>query len=154
MERASEKLKKDLKANERSAKGRLVMRLFRAGQMLPQPLRRFYRIIYYSGVDIVMGISLPFEADIGGGFVLRHGQGVVVSWKSRIGRNCEIHQGVTLGEKNGAAPVLGDNVTIGANAVLIGGITVGDGAYIGAGAVVTKDVPAGAIAIGTAAAIR
>lgn len=143
----------DLEANRRSAKGRLVMRLFRFGQGLPRPLQKLYRPVYYVLVDVLMGISLPLETDIGGGFLLRHGQGVVVSWKSIIGNGCELHQNVTLGEKNEQAPRLGNNVTIGANAVLIGGIQIGDGAYIGAGAVVTKSVPPGAVAVGTAATI-
>lgn len=61
---------------------------------------------------------------------------------------------MTLGETKGAAPQLGNNVMIGANAVLLGGITVGDGASIGAGAIVTKDIPPGGIATGPAATIR
>lgn len=141
----------DLTANQTSAKGRLVMRLFRIGQALPPRLRRFYHPIYYGVVDVLMGISLPLETQVGPGLLLRHGQGVVVSWKSRIGAGCEIHQNVTLGEKDSAAPELGDGVTIGANAVLLGGILIGNGAVIGAGAVVLSDVPAGATAVGIAA---
>ncbi|MDV6233160.1 serine O-acetyltransferase [Rhodococcus cercidiphylli] len=146
-------LNADLVANRRSAKGRLVMRLFRIGQALPPRARRFYHPIYYILVDVVMGISLPLQTQIAPGLLLRHGQGIVISWKCRIGSNCEIHQNVTLGEKDNAAPTLGDNVTVGANAVLLGGIHVGSGASIGAGAVVLHDVPAGATAVGKAARI-
>ncbi|MCK0090492.1 hypothetical protein MWU77_06795 [Rhodococcus sp. F64268] len=141
-------LRTDLYANRNSAKGRVVMRLFRIGQALPPGLRRFYHPFYYCVVDIVMGISLPLQTEVGPGLILRHGQGVVISWKSRIGAECEIHQNVTLGEKDGAAPQLGNNVTIGANAVLLGGVVIGNGAHVGAGTVVLSDVPQGAIAIG------
>jgi putative colanic acid biosynthesis acetyltransferase WcaB len=145
---------KDMHANRNCAKGRVVLTLFRFGQALPQQVRRIYKPVYYVIVDVVMSISLPLESSIGGGFSIRHGQGVVISWKSRIGDGCEVHQHVTLGETNGAAPQLGNNVMIGANAVLLGGITVGDGASIGAGAIVTKDIPPGGIAIGPSATIR
>ncbi|QHG82216.1 serine acetyltransferase [Rhodococcus rhodochrous] len=146
-------LQADLVANQGSAKGRLVMKLFRLGQALPPRVRRLYHPVYYVIVDIVMGISLPLQTQIGSGLILRHGQGIVISWKSTIGDGCEIHQNVTLGEKDNAAPQLRNNVTIGANAVLLGGITVGDDAYIGAGAIVLTDVPAGAVAIGQKARI-
>jgi serine acetyltransferase len=130
------------------------MTLFRVGQALPSVLGKLYHPVYYGIVDVVMGISLPLQTSIGPGFILRHGQGIVISWKSRIGSGCELHQHVTLGEKDGHAPILANNVTVGANAVLLGGILIGEGAKIGAGAVVTKDVPAGRTATGTAAALR
>jgi serine O-acetyltransferase len=142
-----------MQANRNSGKGRLVMTLFRFGQVLPRQVRRIYKPIYYVLVDVLMGISIPIEARIGGGFILRHGQGVVISWLSTIGDDCEVHQHVTLGEKDGASPQLGNHVMIGDNAVLLGGIRVGDGASIGAGAVVTKNAPVGGTAVGPAATI-
>ena len=145
--------KSDYQANRGSAKGRLVVSLFRFGQALPAPVRRIYHPAYYVLVDVLIGVSLPLQTDIGGGFVLRHGQGVVVSWRSRIGARCELHQHVTLGEKGEQAPVLGDDVVVGANAVLLGGITIGAGATIGAGSVVLIDVPPGAVAVGNPARI-
>ena len=141
----------DMKANSSSAKGRLVLRMFRFGQALPKPLRSLYHPFYYAIVDIIIGVSLPLQTQVGGGFVLRHGQGVVVSWKSRIGSGCELHQHVTLGEKSGHAPTLGNNVTIGANAVVLGHVHIGDGATVGAGSVVLRDVPAGSVVAGNPA---
>lgn len=140
--------------NERSAKGRLVMTLYRFGRALPPASRRLYRPVYYGLVDMVLGISLPLETQIGPGLLLRHGQGLVVSWRSTIGEECELHQNVTLGEKEGGGvPHLGNRVTVGAGAVLIGGLHVGDDAVIGAGAVVLDDVPRGATAVGNPARI-
>ena len=144
-------LRADLAANRNRAKGRFVMVLFRVGQALPAAVRRPYQLVYYVLVDMVLGISLPLPTPVGPGMQIVHGQGLVISWKARIGADCEFHQGVTLGEVKGASPILEDGVSIGANAVLLGGIRIGRGARIGAGAVVTKDVPAGRSAVGNPA---
>jgi serine acetyltransferase len=144
---AREAWRADMAANASSAKGRLVMSLFRLGQSLGPVPRRLYQPIYYVLVDIVMGISLPIQTNVAPGFGLRHGQGVVVSWKSVIGPACELHQNVTLGESRGGAPNLGSGVVVGANAVIIGNVHVGDGARVGAGAVVLDDVAPGSTVI-------
>jgi serine O-acetyltransferase len=103
------------------------------------------------------GISIPFDTDIGPGFFIGHFGGIVVNGSSRIGRNCNISHGVTLGQTNRGerrgCPVVGDNVYIGPGAKLIGGIRVGDRAAIGANAVVTRDVPAGAVVAGIPAKV-
>lgn len=145
--------RRDLDRNGGSAKGRVVLTLYRLGRALPPVARRLYKPVYYVLVDMVLGISLPLETAVGPGLILRHGQGVVLSWRSTIGADCELHQHVTLGEQAGGVPHLGDRVLIGANAVLIGGITVGDDAVVGAGAVVVRDVPAGATAVGNPARV-
>lgn len=86
------------------------------------------------------GFSEP--ADIGPGFFARAGLGIIVGAR-RIGENCWINPGVTLGYKDasGDMPIIGNNVYIGAGARVLGPVTVGDNAVIGANAVVTKDVP-------------
>ena len=70
----------------------------------------------------------------------------------KIGNYLDIRQFVTIGVKSNNkakdCPKIGNNVFIGANAVIIGNITIGDNAIIGAGAVVVKDVPANAICVG------
>lgn len=107
--------------------------------------------IGFCGIDI-----LP-QAEIGGGCYIPHGVGLVVGGATVIGEDCTLLQGVTLGEADfdsDACPRVGDRVTIGAGAKVLGGITVGDGATIGAGAVVLTDVPAGHIAIGVPARTR
>lgn len=84
---------------------------------------------------------------MGGGIRFPHMNGIVVSSEARIGSNCTIFHQVTLGIASVAgkegAPIVGDNVMIGAGAKLIGPIKVGDDVRIGANAVVTKDVPSG-----------
>ena len=145
--------RRDLARNRGSAKGRIVLSLYRFGRVLPGGLRRVYKPFYYVAVDMLLGISLPLETRIGPGLLLRHGQGVVLSWRSTLGADCELHQHVTLGEQGEGVPHLGDRVLIGASAVLIGGIRIGDDAVIGAGAVVVRDVPPGATAVGNPARI-
>ncbi len=80
-----------------------------------------------------------------------HQVGIVISDRATIGKKCTIFQNVTLGRKGEYTPTLGDNVTIYANAVVIGNVHIGDNAVIGAGSVVLKDVPAGEVWAGNPA---
>lgn len=83
-----------------------------------------------------------------------HPTGIVIGEGVIMGRNATVFQNVTIGSGDlgaGAYPVIEDNVTIFANAVIVGAIKIGDGAKIGAGAIVLKDVPAGRTAVGNPA---
>ena len=82
---------------------------------------------------------------------IMHQVGIVISDRAIIGKKCKIYQNVTLGRKGEYAPTIGDNVTIYANAVIIGNVHIGDNAIIGAGSVVLKDVPAGEVWAGNPA---
>jgi len=98
------------------------------------------------------GISIPLNTQIGSGFFISHWGGIVVNQKSIIGKNCNISQGVTIGQsnrgKNKGYPIIGDNVYIGPGAIIIGAVTVGNNAAIGANCVVTKSVPDNGVAVG------
>jgi serine O-acetyltransferase len=116
--------------------------------LLPAVCRRW--AVGACGVDI-----LP-RARIGGGCIIAHGIGLVVGGYSVIGEDCTLLHGVTLGEARFDEidyPRVGDRVTIGAGATLLGGITVGDDAVIAAGAVVLADVPARATVAGVPARV-
>lgn len=101
-------------------------------------------------------VEIPHHTRIGYGLKLYHPHCVVIGRGVVIGENCTLRQGVTIGNvtyRNGDAsesPVLGNDVELGANAVVIGAITIGDGVTIGAGTVVTKDLPPGATVVGGA----
>lgn len=91
--------------------------------------------------------------DIGGGLIIQHGFSTVIS-AEKIGRNCKVYQQVTIGFNHDLrAPVIGDNVEICCGAKVIGGITVGDNVLIGANAVVVKDVPSNSVVAGVPARV-
>ena len=101
------------------------------------------------------GIEIHPGAKIGKRFFIDHGAGVVIGETVEIGDNVTVYQGVTLGgtgkEKGKRHPTLGNNVVIGAGAIVLGAIHVGDNARIGAGAVVTKSVPPDSTVVGNPA---
>jgi len=108
-------------------------------------------------LEIVTGISLPSSCEIGEGLYIGHFGPTIINGNVRIGRFCNLSQGVTIGQggrgdKKGT-PVLGDRVYVGAHAIVIGKITIGDDAAIGAGAVVTKSVPARGVVVGNPARV-
>jgi len=104
------------------------------------------------------GIEIHPGAAIGRFVFIDHGMGIVIGETAEVGDGSTIYQGVTLGGTSltkGAKrhPTLGREVIVGAGAKVLGGFTVGDGARIGSNAVVIKEVPAGATAVGNPARI-
>lgn len=98
------------------------------------------------------GVEIHPAAEIGKGFFIDHGTGVVVGETSIIGNDVTLFQGVTLGgtgkERGKRHPTLGDRVVVGAGAKILGDITIGDDVYIGANAVVLRDVPGNSTVVG------
>ena len=90
------------------------------------------------------GIEIHPGAKIGRRFFIDHGSGVVIGETTEIGNDVTLYQGVVLGgvsiEKKKRHPTIGDDVVIGAGAIVLGPITIGDGAKVGANSVVLKDV--------------
>jgi serine O-acetyltransferase len=100
----------------------------------------------------VTGVEIHPAAEIGESFFIDHGSGVVIGETAVIGDYVTLYQGVTLGgtgfQRGKRHPTLGDNVTVGSGAKLLGPIAVGDGAKIGANTVVVEDVPPRATVVG------
>lgn len=105
----------------------------------------------------VTGIEIHPGAEIGDGFFIDHGMGVVIGETSVIGDDCHLYQGVTLGgtstKRAKRHPTLGKGVIVGAGAKIIGAVNIADGAKIGAGSVVVTNVPANATVVGVPAHI-
>jgi serine O-acetyltransferase len=132
---------------------RLANPLYKMGMpFLPRLISEIARLI--TGIEIHPG------ATIGRHLVIDHGMGVVIGETASVGDDCLIFHGSTLGGKGTIDPLtgrrhptLGNNVMVGAGAKLLGPIRVGDNVKIGANAVVTQDVPSGATAVGAPARI-
>ena len=108
---------------------------------------------YLSNVNrFLTGIEIHPAAKIAPGVFIDHGMGVVIGETAEVGEGCTIYQGVTLGgtslSHGKRHPTIGDNVVIGANAAVLGAITVGENSRIGSNSVVVKDVAANSTVVG------
>ena len=142
-------------------KTRLDSQLILASFRLVQYLRRAVPVLGYAAtipyrivISMIIGVELPAAVTIGPRIQLYHPHSIVIHPDAVIGADCLIRHGVTIGTKllaNGCesgAPILRDHVELGASCILIGGIEISSRCVIGAGAVVTKSMPEGAIAVG------
>ncbi len=106
----------------------------------------------------VTGVEIHPGAQIGRRFFIDHGMGVVIGETAEVGDDVMLYHGVTLGGRSlepvKRHPTVGDGVTIGAGAKVLGNIVLGHGSQVGANAVVTKDVPSMAVATGIPAKVR
>jgi serine O-acetyltransferase len=107
--------------------------------------------------EIFFGIYIGANAKIGSHCVIEHFGSIIIHAEATLGNSVRLRQGVTIGNKSAemplAVPVIGNRVDIGAGAKILGPIVIGDDAVIGANAVVIRDVPAGALAVGVPARI-
>ncbi len=114
-----------------------------------QLILRHYQIKY--------GFQIYPETEIGEGFYLGHWGNLVINPKSKIGKNCNIAQGVTIGQqnrgKNEGFPEIGDEVWVGPNAVIVGNIKIGNNVLIAPNAYVNCDVPSNSVIMGNPAVI-
>lgn len=124
--------------------------------LLRKALSLLYKILFKL-TQILTGIELPCEAEIGRNFRIDHFGGIIVSGYARFGDNCVIRNGVTVGLRRvdePAAPHIGNNVDLGAGAKVLGPIRIGDNVHVGANAVVITDVPPNSLAVGVPAVIK
>ena len=130
---------------------RLSHAMWRAGARLPARLLS-------QVARAATGVEIHPGAQIGRRFFIDHGMGVVIGETAEVGDDVMLYHGVTLGGRSlepvKRHPTLGDGVTVGAGAKVLGNIVLGHGAQVGANAVVTKDVPSMAVATGIPAKVR
>lgn len=125
-----------------------------------QPFRFFgllLMLFWQKIIEITTGISIPASSRIGHSFYIGHFGGIIINANTIIGNNCNISQGVTIGVsgrggKRGT-PILGNEVYIGANAVVSGKITIGDNVLIGACTLVNDSIAEGSVVLGVPAVI-
>lgn len=159
-------IRQDLKAHngDWAAQGFWVLVVYRFGRwrygVRPAIFRKALSFIYkiaFKFIQVVTGVELPCEAQIGNNFVIDHFGGIIVSGYAKFGDNCRIRNGVVVGLRRvtePVAPTIGNNVDIGSGAKVLGPITIGNNVLIGANAVVLTDVPENCTATGVPAVIR
>ncbi len=133
-----------------------VWRMRIRSKLVRAPFSVIYRYFYRLARNRY-GIDLPYTLQLGRRVIIEHCGAIVIHGKSRIGDDCIVRQGVTIGIRSTDrpldAPELGASVDIGAGAKILGKVRIGDRVQIGANAVVLGDLPAGAIAVGIPARI-
>lgn len=127
--------------------------------------RRWHRPLFWlcrialRHYSVKYGFQIPWQTDIGPGLMIGHYGTIIVNPSCRIGVNCNISVGVLMGLTHDIAsrcfyyPSIGHRVSLGNNVKVIGNVHIGDGAVVGVNAVVTKDLPENAVAVGIPAKI-
>lgn len=126
---------------------RLVV-LLRIRHLLPWPL---WMTQHY--IQRTFGVEISTKATIGQRLRLAHLPGIVIGSGSVIGDDCNMFQGVLLGQSHGRFPVIGNNVTLCAYSCVLGGVRIGDNVIVLANSVVTHDIPSNSIVAGTPARV-
>lgn len=125
-------------------------------KLLRAPFSVIYRW-FYRKVRNHYGIELPYTVELGRRVIIEHCGAIVIHGNTKIGDDCILRQGVTLGmrslDRSKEAPELGARVDVGAGAKILGSVRIGDGVQVGANAVVLRDLPDGVTAAGIPARI-
>lgn len=108
--------------------------------------------LFYKRYSIKYGFQIPLTVNLGYGIALPHFGNIVINSNSKIGSNCNILHGVTLGNnrhgKSMGSPTVGNNVFLGPGSAIIGGISIGDNTLIAANSYVNSDIPKDSIVLG------
>ena len=130
----------------------------RRGQEAKNPLcRLLYKtlFVYYRNKSLV---EMPLDINIGGGLYLGHPYCITINPKVIIGKNCNIHKGVTIGQENRGkrkgAPIIGNEVWIGVNATIVGAVHIGNDVLIGPNTYINCDIPDHSIVFGNPCVIK
>jgi serine O-acetyltransferase len=122
-----------------------------------RPIAKAVCAFWQKLIEMSTGVELPNRAEIGAGLYMPHANGIVVHIDAKIGRYCNVAQQVTIGvggrSPDRGTPMLGERVFIGPGAKLFGAIAIGNDVAIGANAVLMKDLPDFAVAVGVPAKV-
>ena len=131
---------------------------FRASQ---QCKNKFLRALFRFRWKIIKekhGIEMSYNTNIGHGFFLVHPFNITINPNAVIGNNCNIHKGVVIGEENRGkrkgAPIIGNNVWIGVNAVIVGRIIIGNDVLIAPNTYINCDIPSHSVVFGNPCIIK
>lgn len=125
---------------------------------------RYYRVLFYHRIGVIASTAISWYRPgdkyfrirsgmpIGEGMWIAHPYSTILN-AERIGRNFRCIHCTTLGAGKNGIPTIGDNVSLGANVVIIGGVKIGNNVSIGAGSVVVKDIPDNSVAVGNPAKV-
>jgi serine O-acetyltransferase len=132
--------------------------LSRLPLLLRLPLKIVSVLLKVSG-EILTNIEFPNSVEIGPGLLVPHTGYIIVGAHAKIGENCTITQGVTIGHARGSAtakdlsPVIKDRVYVGPGSAIVGPVTIGNDVLIGVGAIVVRSVPDRAVVVGNPARV-
>ena len=122
-----------------------------------KPLKLFYKALFRLWANR-RGLEMSALRQIGGGIYIGHAYNITINPKAQIGRNCNIHKGVVIGQtnrgKHKGVPIIGNEVWIGINAAIVGGITIGDDVLIAPNSYVNVDIPSHSVVFGNPCVIK
>lgn len=153
-----QKFKAELR-KQKETTSKVVVFIYRLGYfaeykthgLLKKVLIAFWYVLDSLITKLFFNTIIPRHAKIGEGLMLSHPFGIIMARNVKIGKNARIRHQVTIGRKtpdNPEVAVIGDNVTIGAGAKLVGPVKIGKNATIGISAVVTKSFPDNCVVVG------
>lgn len=134
---------------EYSNKESIAIRMYRIENFFYRHNVTVLAKLVYHMMQIFLGCTIPYSAQIDKGANIAHFHGIVIHQKSIVGEGTVLFQNVCLGGRNGkGGPVVGKNCIIGAGACVLGEISIGDNVNIGANSVVLESIPDGCTVVG------
>lgn len=121
------------------------------------PLKLIYKALFRFWANR-RGLEIAANQQIGGGIYIGHAYNITINCRAKIGRNCNIHKGIVIGQANRGSrkgcPTIGDRVWIGINSAIVGKITIGDDVMIAPNSFVNVDVPSHSVVFGNPCVIK
>lgn len=121
------------------------------------PIRLLYKVLFRQWANR-RGLEITANNQIGGGIYIGHAYNITINSKAKIGRNCNIHKGIVIGQANRGSrkgcPTIGDRVWIGINSAIVGNITIGDDVMIAPNSYVNVDIPSHSVVFGNPCVIK